>query len=72
MPEQISGVPRVLCRDQVDGLQNFQRPQGDIVQISNRRGNDVKHPGIIESELGLRHQNSRGGGGKRIRRGGSL
>jgi hypothetical protein len=56
MPQQIPRVARILGRDYIDGLQNFQRAQGDVVEIPNRRGHDVKHPGIIDSESTLRHR----------------
>ena len=41
--QQNSGVPRVLGRDKIDIFQNFQRADSEIAQISDWRGDDVKH-----------------------------
>ena len=38
MREQVRRMPRILGRDGVDITQNLERTQGDILQISNRRG----------------------------------
>src|SRR4030095_8796459 len=43
MPKQISGVPCVLGRDQVGLFRNLQRPEGNVVQVSDRGADDVKH-----------------------------
>lgn len=41
MPEQGGAVACVLGGDGVHGLEDFQRAQGDVLQISNRRGDHI-------------------------------
>ena len=43
MLQQHSRMPRVLRGDKIDIFQNFKSAQGDVAQISNRRGDDVEH-----------------------------
>ena len=47
MPEQVSGMPGILGRDQIDRLENGERAQRDVIEISNRRADDIKHRRII-------------------------
>jgi hypothetical protein len=44
MFQQDPRMPRVLGRDKIDLLQNVERAQCNIAQISDRRRDDVKHP----------------------------
>ena len=37
MPQQISGVPRVFGGDQVDGFENRERAQSNVVEIADGR-----------------------------------
>jgi hypothetical protein len=41
MADQSAGDPRVFRRDCIDALQDFQRPQGDVRQVSNGRGHYI-------------------------------
>ena len=41
MRQQMRGVARVLRRDHVRRRQHIQRAQGDVTQITNRRGNYI-------------------------------
>ena len=43
MAKQIPGMPRVLGRDQVGLLQDLQRPEGNVIQVSDRRADDIEH-----------------------------
>ena len=50
MPEQVSGMPRVLGRDQFDRLEDGKSAQGDVVEVPDRRANDVKHRRLCAGE----------------------
>ena len=41
--EQVPRMPRVLGGDQIDRLENGKCAQRDVVEISDRRADDVKH-----------------------------
>src|SRR3989338_5817874 len=37
--QQLAGLPRILARDQIGGLECFNRPKANVLEISDRRGN---------------------------------
>lgn len=41
MRKKTRGMARVLGRDDVDRLQHLQRPQRDVLQVSNRCGYNI-------------------------------
>ncbi|MDB6153544.1 MAG: hypothetical protein JWL90_1997 [Chthoniobacteraceae bacterium] len=43
MTQQIAGVPGIFRRDDVDKFEGLKRPQRDVPEIADRRGNEVKH-----------------------------
>ena len=45
MLQQLSGVPRVLGRHHVALLERAQRAQRDVLQVADRRGDQVKRAG---------------------------
>ncbi len=45
MFEQLPGMPRVLGGDHVALAQDAQRAQRDVLQVANRRGDEVKRAG---------------------------
>jgi len=49
MVEQISRVPRILARDEIDGTQRFQSPQGNVLQVSDRGCNEIERSGHVET-----------------------
>ncbi len=40
--QQLAAHPRVLGQDQIGGLENVQRAQGDVPQIADRRGHQIE------------------------------
>ena len=44
MLKQLQRPPRILARDQIDGLQRLECSQRDIAQVPDRRGHDVQRP----------------------------
>ena len=46
--QQNSGVSRVLRCDKIDIFQDFERAKGDVAQISDWGGDDVKHGGEFD------------------------
>ena len=44
MPEQDAGATSVFRRDQLDRLEHLQGPKGDVVEIADRRRDDVQDP----------------------------
>ena len=43
MLQQISGMPRIFGRDNVDRFQHLERAQRDVIEIADRRRDHVKH-----------------------------
>ena len=50
--EQISGMPGVFGRDEIDATQNLQRALRDVVEVTNRGADDVKHGGLSRARGG--------------------
>jgi hypothetical protein len=50
MAKQISGMPRVLGRDQVDLFQDLQGSDSNIAQITDRRADDIEHGRLSAGE----------------------
>ena len=43
--EQLGCPPRVFRGDQIDGLQRAQRPEREVFEVANRRGDNKQGPG---------------------------
>ena len=62
-------MPRVFRRNNVNALQDFKSPQGDIAQITDRRSHNVKRSRILVQILPHFNRIGRGGNAP-TRRGG--
>ena len=53
MLEQLSGAARVLGGNHIALAQDAERAERDVLQVANRRGNEVKRAGSERRQCGV-------------------
>ena len=53
MFEQLAGMPRVLGGDDVTLAQDAERAERDVLEVANRRGDEVKRAGGERRQCGV-------------------
>jgi hypothetical protein len=57
MFEQLAGMPRVLSRHHIALAQDAECAEGDVLEIPNRRGHEVKRAGSKRWQGGVHAEN---------------